>query len=337
MSIQKKRYQKVLESIPCYPHSTTTIELRDALIATDLLTSDINDKSQLRTVQRCINQIAIDYVSLDIIDDCRPFRYQFAEGHPHPVKVDSMSAIMSLQIIEKEIKSMLPPSLLPGVNAIFSSLKTDNKQTKLWRERFCYVQNTFPLIAPSVGRGFFKLIERAFLEKKDVTLTYKKRGAMEPSTYTVTPLGLFLNGNCFYLVALKPRSAEPHHIYALHRIHSLKLSFSSAQSIHTFNIKEYVELHARHFFGGEKQWIRLKIENLRGCHLIEETLLDTEQRIIINDGNYTTIEVEVRDSHSFEWWLMKHANIVEVLAPDKMRKRVIGLLHESMYNYGLNR
>jgi len=334
MSKQIQRYQKVLESIPCHPDSISSLGIRDLLLSFDLLSENTDEKSQLRTVQRCINQVISDYVSIEVEDNSRPYRYQIAKGHRHPIKPDGMSSVVSLQVIEQEIKSMLPPTLRSDVDAIFSSLKEeDTKQTKLWGERFCYFQRELPLEPPAVDGEFFKLIEKALLDKKDIEFAYQKRGAVEPKNYTLTPLGLFLHGNSFYLLAMTPNEPSDIRTFALHRIHTLKVGFTSIKVLSKFNVKEYVERNARHFSGGDIQKVVLKIENHSGLHLIEETLLSPNQRIINQDSEYTTIEAEVRDSFTFEWWLMKNANIVEIISPLSVRTKIISMLKQSLSRY----
>ncbi|EGU45223.1 transcriptional regulator-like protein [Vibrio ichthyoenteri ATCC 700023] len=302
-----------------------------------MLSTSSGEKSQLRTVQRCINKVVEDNASIETQDEYRPYRYQIAQGHRHPIKPDGMSSVVSLQVIEKEIRSMLPPTLRSDVDAIFSSLKQeDTKQTKLWSERFCYFQQELPLEAPDVGNEFFKQIEQALLNKKDIEFSYQKRGATEPKAYKLTPLGLFLHGNSFYLIGMKPNQPTDIRTYALHRVHTLKIGFSSNNILAKFNVKEYVEKNARHFSGGEMQTVILRIDNLNGLHLIEETRLSPNQKIIALDENYTTVETEVRDSLTFEWWLMKNANIVEVISPLPLRNKIIRTLHASLRLYGQN-
>ncbi len=334
MSKQILRYQKVLESIPCYPDSISSLEIRDTLLSADLLSPNADEKSQLRTVQRCINQVIADQTSIEIQDGGRPYRYQIAQGHQHPIKPDGMSSVVSLQVIEKEIKSMLPPTLRESVDSIFSSLKQENtKQTKLWSERFCYFQNELPLEPPTVGKEFFTLIEKALLDKKDIDFTYQKRGATEPKAYTLTPLGLFLHGNSFYLLGMTPNNPDDIRTFALHRLHTLKIGFTSTKILSNFNVKEYVEQNARHFSGGDMQKVILKIDNYNGLHLIEETLLSPNQKVLIREKEHTTIEAEVRDSLTFEWWLMKNANIVQVLSPISLRNTIVEMLEESLRRY----
>ncbi|MCA0936648.1 WYL domain-containing protein [Vibrio alginolyticus] len=229
---------------------------------------------------------------------------------------------------------MLPPTLRLGVDSIFSSLKQeDTKQTKLWSERFCYFQNELPLEPPTVGKEFFALIEQALLNKKDIDFTYQKRGAIKPKAYTLTPLGLFLHGNSFYLLGMTPNSPEDIRTFALHRLHTLKIGFTSTKTLTKFNVKEYVEQNARHFSGGDMQKVILKIDNYNGLHLIEETLLSPNQKVLDREKDHTTIEAEVRDSLTFEWWLMKNANIVQVLSPISLRYKIVEMLEESLRRY----
>ncbi|WP_117236476.1 helix-turn-helix transcriptional regulator [Vibrio maerlii] len=337
MSKQIQRYQKVLESIPCYPDSVSSLEIREKLLSLSLLPINSDEKSQLRTVQRCIGQLLADHASIEVNDSGRPYLYQIAKGHRHPIKPDGMSSVVSLQVIEQEIKAMLPPTLRSDVDAIFSSLKQEEtRQTKLWSERFCYFQRELPLETPAVDGEFFILIEKALLDKKDIEFAYQKRGATDPKLYVLTPLGLFLHGNSFYLVAMTPKDPSQIRTLALHRLRTLKVGFSSITTLPTFNVKEYVEQNARHFSGGEVQKVVLKIENLNGLHLIEETLLSPNQRILEQDDKFTTVEAEVRDSHTFEWWLMKNANIVEVISPAALRSKIIENLRASLDRYNSN-
>ncbi|MCA0936647.1 hypothetical protein LCL85_13995 [Vibrio alginolyticus] len=44
MSKQIQRYQKVLESIPCYPDSISSLEIRDTLLSADLLSPNTDEK-----------------------------------------------------------------------------------------------------------------------------------------------------------------------------------------------------------------------------------------------------------------------------------------------------
>ncbi|WP_282174689.1 helix-turn-helix transcriptional regulator [Vibrio diabolicus] len=334
MTKQIQRYQKVLESIPCYPESISSLEIRDNLQSLDLISTSGDEKSQLRTVQRCINQVVADHASIEIDDSGRPYRYQIAKDHRHPIKPDGMSSVVSLQVIEQEIKSMLPPTLRSDVDAIFSSLRQeDTKQTKLWSERFCYFQRELPLEPPEVDGEFFKQIEQALLDKKNIEFTYQKRGATKPKSYCLTPLGLFLHGNSFYLVAMTPNDPNDIRTFALHRLHTLKIGFTSIKTLPNFNIKKHVENNARHFSGGDMQKVVLKIENHGGLHLIEETPLSPDQRILKQDKHYTVIEAEVRNSLTFEWWLMKNSSIVEILSPKLLRDKIIQELKDSLDRY----
>ncbi|WP_045412933.1 helix-turn-helix transcriptional regulator [Vibrio owensii] len=336
MSLHIQRYQKVLESIPCYPESISSLEIKERLQSSELLNSTTDEKSQLRTVQRYINNVASDHASIEVNDASKPYLYQIAKGHRHPVKPDGMSSVVSLQVIEKEIKSMLPPTLRSDVDSIFYSLShSHTKQTKLWNERFCYLQSEYPLTAPTVDNELFKLIEEALLKKKDIAFSYKKPGAKNPSDYISTPLGLFLYANTFYLLGLVPGTLNTFRNFALHRIYNLKLSYSSTNAPSYFNVREYIQDEGRYFSGGPLLRVELKIKNATRLNLIEETLLSEKQKIISRDNAFTLIEAEVRDSRNFEEWLMKHANIIEVIAPIKLREKIIDNLKVGLSMYGV--
>ncbi len=336
MSKQIQRYQKILSCIPCYPESITSLELVALLLDDELLNFNSSAKSQMRTVQRTLCQILEECLSVEVITACRPHQYQISQGHPHPINPDSMSSVVSLQVIKQEVSNMLPPTLRNGIQTIFNSLtKDNNKKVTLWRQRFCYFPSGFQLESPIIEEDFFKQIEKALLLKKDVCILYQKRGAAEPIEYTVTPLGVVLYGKGFYLISAKSCQPNEYRTFALHRIHSLRLHFSTLKPLVNFDIRQHVLTHIPHFSGGEIISVKLRIDNYSGLHLIEESLVSKSQTVIAKDESTTTISAEVRWSLSFEWWLMKHAYIVEVLEPIELRNNIVELIKKAATLYDL--
>ncbi|MGF1691066.1 helix-turn-helix transcriptional regulator [Photobacterium kagoshimensis] len=333
MSVQIQRYQKVLESIPCFPESISTLEMKQRLDSVGLINREVSDKSQMKAVQRILDKVSADHWCIEVLIEQRPYRYRIAQGQPHPVHPDAMSSVVSLQVIEQEINNLLPPTLRGETQSIFSALnREDNKQVALWRERFCYFPLEFQLNAPELDEEYFKTIELALMQKRDLKLLYQKRGAAKATQYDISPLGIVLHGNSFYLIAIKQGEFRT---FALHRIQSLAIGFSTQHLIKGFDIREHVVTHIPHFSGGAWTEIILRIENYRGQHLLEEPLFCESQEIIASDDSYTSISAKVRDSLAFEWWLMKNANFVEIVSPLSIRAKVIESIRLANQMYGL--
>ncbi len=104
----------------CYPDSISSLRIRDKLLSTDLLSPSTDEKSQLRRLQHCINQVFADQTSIEIQDGGRVYRSQITQGHHHPIRPDGMSSLILPQVIEKEIRSVFPPTLRAEVDSIFS-------------------------------------------------------------------------------------------------------------------------------------------------------------------------------------------------------------------------
>ncbi|MFA0698381.1 WYL domain-containing protein, partial [Vibrio sp. 10N.222.49.C9] len=80
MSKTFERYQLVLQNIPCHPDYVTSLELRHILLSKDLIDSTLDDKSQMKTVQRVINKVASDYYSVEIDTEKRPHQIKISQG-----------------------------------------------------------------------------------------------------------------------------------------------------------------------------------------------------------------------------------------------------------------
>ncbi|CAM4151605.1 YafY family protein [Vibrio neonatus] len=328
-----ERYQLVLQNIPCHPAHVTSLELKQMLLSHELLDSSLDDKSQMKTVQRVIAKVASDYYSVEINADTRPHQIKIAQGHPHPINPSAMSSVLSLKIIEHEVLQMLPPTMRKEVaNLISTSNSALDKRTELWKERFTYSPIEFQLTSPQFDESFIDDIEQAIIDKRGLHLTYQKRGHSHTQEYSVEPLGIVLHGRSFYLIATKEGTNE-YRTFAIHRIKQLKLGFSLQDAHKTFNAKQYIQRNVPHFSGGEFIEVELNIDNYAGLHLIEETKLSACQQIVYKDNKITTIRAKVRDSLGFEWWLMKNANVIEVVSPQKIRDKVIDNLNSALAKY----
>ncbi|WP_261817319.1 helix-turn-helix transcriptional regulator [Vibrio gallicus] len=333
MSKSFERFQVVLQNIPCAPEHITSTELRQILLNKELLDSNLDERSQLKTVQRVINKVVADYQCVDLDTSKRPHQISIALGHQHPINPAAMSSVLSLQIIEHEVLKMLPPNMRKEVSNLLSTGNSEqDKRVSLWKERFCYAPIEFQLTPPAFEEVFIEQIERAILEKRSLKMKYKKRGSNSAQPYHIDPLGLTLHGNSFYLIATKFDTGE-YRTFAIHRISELKSSFSSISPRRTFNTKQHIEANIPHFSGGDWIEIQLKIDNYHGLHLIEETKLSNQQQIVEKTDTYTVIKAQVRQSLGLEWWLMKNANIVQVVEPQHIKLKIVNNLQSALKLY----
>ncbi|OBT12135.1 WYL domain-containing protein [Vibrio sp. UCD-FRSSP16_10] len=333
MSKTFERYQLVLQNIPCYPDHVTSIDLRQILLSRELLESALDEKSQMKTVQRVIAKIAFDYYAVEVDTDKRPHQIRIAQGHQHPINPAAMSSVLSLKVIEHEVLQMLPPTMRKEVaNLISTSNSQLDKRTELWQQRFSYSPIEFQLTSPEFDESVIDHIEQAIIEQRGISITYQKRGSNQAQQYLLEPLGIALHGRSFYLIAMK-EDTQQYRTFAIHRIANIKLGYSLTKPQTHFNAKHYIERHVPHFSGGEFIDVQLKIDNYHGLHLIEETKLSYDQTIVSKDEKHTIIKAKVRDSLGFEWWLMKNANLVEIIKPASIREKIIANLNKALQQY----
>jgi|GEM_PF-3068307 len=334
MSNSFSRYQQVLQSIPCAPDSISTTELLEILVNKELIKDELNHRSKMRTIQRVLDNICLDHDCIEKLDETRPHRYRVQHGQLHPVNPSAMSSVVSLQMIEHEILNMLPPSMHQEVSTLISTanVESDNRQ-RLWQQRFAYAPVEFQLLPPEINNEHIKTIERAILDKLTLKMRYRKRGAANGESYTVTPLGITLHGNSFYLLA-KRNDINEHRTFAIHRIESLKISFSATNYDHEFETRSWIEENWNFFSGGKMIDVKLRVENYSGEHIIKETKISPCQSVIEDKDGYSVITAKARDCHGFEWWLLKNIDIVEVLAPVDLRQRMLKRIRAAQGLYG---
>lgn len=344
MSEAQHRYTVLLQNIPVFPGKISTSELRQLLIKHDLLCPHKSKTTSNRMLQRTIEKIITDHPCIEI-QPGKPNKYWVREGEQHPVNTAALASALPLKLIEHEIESMLPLSMREDVTSLFGIMNTESeKRQSIWRNRYAFLPIDFQLTSPTINAEHVQIIEQAITEQKMLNMVYRPRVDHQARHYQLTPVGILLYGKTFFLVAQKEPGTDTRTVtrssskkemrtFAMQRVESVAISFNAVDDFSDFNTRNYIKKNIPHFSGGQAMTVTLRIENDRGFHLIHETKLSACQQIIDDDGEFTTITAQATDSYGFTWWLMKHADIVEVIAPARYRQQMKSTLEKALSLY----
>ncbi|GLS88978.1 hypothetical protein GCM10007916_00450 [Psychromonas marina] len=334
-----RRIENILASIPCYPDAISIRDIKDVLAQKSLLNENTDDSSQMKMVRRLVKEVCEEYCSIEEISDKHPKHYRIAEKHPHPSRTDVINKGLPLEVIKPHIIEMLPYTLRGDAEHIFNAVGAPkNKNIKLWKKSFHYVQHEFQLQAPAYNKKHFQLIEQALLDKKNICMQYKTREQIL-STYHITPLGIILRFPNFYLIANKnvDERNETNEIrtFKLSRIETLVPEFTTINDTSAFNIHEYAT-QDKYFSGGTEINLVLNIKTENYAHLLHENKFNINQSISEINGEFTEIRATVKHSDSLEKWLFKYAYYIEVIRPLELREKVINYIKKAQNTYRLN-
>jgi predicted DNA-binding transcriptional regulator YafY len=340
MSEAQHRYTVLLQNIPVFPGKISTTELRQLLIKNQLLCPHKSKTTSNRMLQRTIEKIITDHPCIEI-QPGKPNKYWIAEGEQHPVNTAALASALPLKLIEHEIESMLPLSMRKDVASLFGIMDTESeKRQSIWHNRYAFLPIDFQLTSPEINAEHVQIIEQAITDKKMLNMIYRPRVDHQPKYYQLTPVGILLYGKTFFLVAQKEpepdtsnNSKKEMRTFAIQRVESVAMSFNAVDDFSDFNTHTYIKENIPHFSGGQVMTVTLRINNDRGFHLIHETKVSACQQIIADDGKFTTITAQATDSYGFTWWLMKHADIVEVIAPARYRQQMKNILTKALAQY----
>ncbi|QIA65402.1 WYL domain-containing protein [Vibrio astriarenae] len=333
MTTKIARYHKLLESIPCHPKEITTTRLRQILEEHMLFNDNDNEKSNTRTIQGLLKEIVNMHSDVEVVELPQGNVYKIREGQAHPFCVDNFSSTLVLQLIEEHIQTMLPPTLHKETIGLFNQVNNKkNIRYDLWKKHFCFASTEFQLVPSLIDSDMFSKIEDAIQRDRDLTIEYMPNRERQLKQYHLTPKGIVLNGSDTYVVGYSHTSGG-YRNFAFHRINSIDSHFRTPGSYQNdqFCLRTYVENDR--LFGGDEVELTLKINRANGFHFLQNKQIGENQRIIEEHDEHVIIKVKVRNSFDLSRWLTKHADVIQVLAPESIRRRVVYSLNSALKQY----
>jgi predicted DNA-binding transcriptional regulator YafY len=311
----------LLQSVPEAPANISAPEL--ARFAARLLAAPA---PTLRTIQRTLERLRQSYPDL-WREDSKPHRWQWKPGTKRGglTRLDPATALV-FSLVEKHLDGLIPPPFRAELESLFRKAddiaqKLPQTRLKRWKSRATTTSSAYPLQLPTVEAQVLTEVQRALLDRTQLTVTYRGSGQDLARDHLLHPQGLVLVDGVFYLVATVGGYSQPCQ-FALHRIERAQGTTEASRDLPGFDASAYArEEMGLLFKSGKLIKLRLRICGFLPLHLRERPMA-RDQTILPIDDDWSELRATVPESAQLEWWLASFGAQVEVLAPVGLRRRM---------------
>jgi len=165
--------------------------------------------------------------------------------------------------------------------------------------------------------SIFVNILKAIREKREVQLDYRFSPESEKLRKIISPLYLIDGGKSYYLIAYENHDIKFFRIETLEEIKVLK----SKQQKETPMLKDIFSNSWGIYTGGEETEVKLKFNWDMEGYIDQKQWMDNQ--VIDYDKDGIILKMKVKLSYEFIAWVMGWGDMVEILAPAKLKKEVL--------------
>lgn len=264
--------------------------------------------------------------------------WRWPKGGSADLPAMTISEALSLTLVEDTLKSIMPISMLDGLEGRFrharndlAKLSKENRKAK-WASKVRMVSPTMPMIPPAIEPAILAAVQEALLADEQIEVEYQSVSAEEPKTMTLSPLGIVVRGAVSYLVATAYEYENPW-LFAMHRIHKVTRSVRSVKRPADFDLDEFIQSGELHFGNGKQiklsAWIK---PNSYLSKTLAESPMSNDQKLT-GSGERLKLTATVADTWQLHWWLLSQGANIEVIAPAALRKKIGGMLTNAAAQY----
>ncbi|MEI8600895.1 WYL domain-containing protein [Shewanella sp. PP-Sp27a-2] len=330
MTTKVERHLALMRLIPVQPRKASTEELQSKLSVDGIDT-------HIRNVQRDLNDLSRKH-ALTVEKEGKTNYWYKTKADKYFDANFSPSSALAMNMMKQHAFHLLPQSVYQNLESFFLKAEEKLKSTKNnplnnWPSKVVSVPAGYELTRPSIKEGVINNIEQALLHEHCLEMDYSPKPPREKSTYRLTPLGLVVKGNVFYLVATKLGTNDFRH-FALHRINNVQKIECKAITPEGFDLTHYINSGSLSFPIIESVELVVKVDSVLGYHL-QKMMLSEDQRVTYDndDPHHFTITATVNYTEELLWWLMSIANISEVVAPQRIRGDLLKNLDQALNRY----
>ena len=259
----------------------------------------------LRTIQRQLEMLS-EHFEIERDDRSKPYGYRWKErARAWSLPMLSEQESLLLTLAEKQLRSLLPGSLMKSMEGFFAQARSNlgqhanAKHEREWLSKIRVVSETQPLLPPKIKPGVFEEVSNALYGNRWLNLDYKN-AAGKVTKAEVMPLGLAQQGPRLYLVC-RFKDYDNERSLALHRINAAKASILTFDRPKDFDLQKY-DADGRFGFGeGKRIRLSFRITKSAGAHLLETPLAVDQQ--VTDLGEWYEIAATVVDTVQLQWWL----------------------------------
>lgn len=184
------------------------------------------------------------------------------------------------------------------------------------------------------GLHFLDSIYQAIIKKVVLTITYKSFKSTEERTFQFYPLLLKEFNNRWFLIG-KRNVKQPIVNLALDRIVTLDFDFSQDFKNIDFDPEKYYKyvIGVTVNTGLQPRVIQLWIDAKNAPYVLTKPLHNTQRLIETNEDGSIIINLFLIDNYELERVLLGFGDSLEVLKPERLRKRIQHILEKGVKRY----
>lgn len=322
------RQWRMLHLIPREPQRRSTSEIAARL------NQDSETAVHVRTVQRDLNELSRFFQYTSDTEGRTQYWYFPKTQRLMDLPAMDAGAALALLLTREHLRPLMPPSTMNLIGAYFHRAEEVLKDLgsaplAAWRQRVCVMSRGPHLQPPKIDQGVLTCVYQAVLEGKQLTATYKARGANGAKQHLLNPLGIAVHDGVTYLAAVA-KDYEDVVTYALHRMSAAQVLPTVARRPKGFALEDFARKTFRFPVSGQTIKLVLRIDAQAGQHL-EERPLSSDQAVS-RDGDVMEVRASVADTEDLRWWLLAMGEHVEVRGPVSLRtemKRRLEAAHKA--------
>lgn len=280
---------------------------------------------EARTVQRDLLELSEQF-PIELNDKGKPYGWRWMKGAHLGVPGMGVAEAVGLRLLEDALAPLLPPTLLAHLDGLFAQARgtlaaAEGNRAAAWPERLRVVPASQPLLPPALGAEVQRILALAVQEARQVSARYRPAGEAAAREYRLHPLALILRGAVLYLVA-RAFDYEDVRLYALHRFEAVEPLDEAATPPDGFDLDQALAQGFAGFTeGGDSIRLALACEPELAAILAETPLGADQQLAPLPDGG-VQLTVTLPDTWQLRWWLMSQGAMLEVLAPQALRREM---------------
>ena len=278
-----------------------------------------------RTLERDLDRLSIPF-AIEADTRSKPYGWRYALNmHPANIPGLTSSEALTLVLVEKYLKTLLPVAITDNLAGHFSaarhSLSVEHSDSKLqnWLKKVKVLSPGQQLLAPIIDPSIQRTVYNALMQGYQLEMDYLAANSAGAKHYSSVHLqGLVQYGSVIYLVV----TINDHNdlrLLVLHRIQQVTLKEEALRPLENFDLQAYID-QGGFGFGEISQSIKLVaiFKNGAGHHLID-TPLTVQQIIERLDPQTLKITAEILDTPQLQRWLSSFGPDLEVLSPEILR------------------
>lgn len=233
-------------------------------------------------------------------------------------------------------------SVLPEFTSLAAT--GDELTNKNSAESFHQLSSHFPLQVLAVDSAVLQAVQMALLECKQLSVRYLPAAAFAANELSqpealatqnaielmLHPLGLIQRDDSSYVLANSAENSKPA-LYALARMSSAELSDSDIETPAGFDLAVWLEKARTYGSADSSGPMQLKARVRPAlAKVLGDAPLSQDQQLDMKTG---ILSATLTDSQQLHHWILAQGNEIEVIAPEALRKRVIGVMKQALYRY----